>query len=66
MLEVCQQIVRWEASYKARPFPKKLKKIAGAHFFKMSKVTWGGPRAPPTKITKSFGPGPKFGPMGPL
>ena len=25
LLEVCQQIVRWEASYKATPFSKKFK-----------------------------------------
>ena len=67
LLEVCQQIVRWEASYKAKPFPKKFEIWWGPKFYKMSKKTWGGPpRTSKNKINLGWGTFPKnkFGVVG--
>ena len=44
LLEVCQQIVRWEASYKAKPFPKNVRNL--------SQMAWEAPRARPPPAPK--------------
>ena len=62
LLEVCQQFVRWEASYKAKPFPKKFESWAGPKIYKMCQMAWGGPPARPKTYFKILGLGPNFGP----
>ena len=52
LLEVCQQFVRWEASYKAKPFPKKFESWAGPNFYKMCQMAWGGPPRAPKNILR--------------
>ena len=62
LLEVCQQIVRWEASYKATPFPQKLEIWPGPKFHKMCQMAWGGPPRAPKEYFIFWGPGPNLGP----